>query len=127
MFKLTDYRTGEPLTVDRVSRIISKIGKKAGVVVCKEENQFATAHDLRRSFCTRWAKRVMPATLQRLARHSHISTTLTFYVAQNAADIASDLWSKHGETEPVQGNILGNIGKETAKDSGRVNRPKSFG
>ena len=34
--------------------------------------QYATAHDLRRAFGTRWSKRVMPATLQKLMRHGQL-------------------------------------------------------
>ena len=52
------------MTPARIGRIISEIGKRAGVVVRKAEGKFASAHDLRRSFGTRWAPRVKPATLQ---------------------------------------------------------------
>jgi integrase len=101
---------------NEVGKVISTIGEKAKVVVSrstkrvkekadgqkrtveKETTKFASAHDLRRAFCTRWAKRVMPATLQRLARHSHISTTLNYYVAATAGDIAADLWREFGNT-----------------------------
>ena len=90
VFPMPDTKTGRPMTTNEVGKIISDIGRKANVVVsrstkspnvakhvaAKETTKFASAHDLRRAFCTRWAKRVMPATLQRLARHSHISTTL---------------------------------------------------
>jgi hypothetical protein len=34
----------------------------------KSVKMFAGAHDLRRAFCSRWAKLVMPVILQRLAR-----------------------------------------------------------
>ena len=57
--------------------------------------QFATAHGLRRSFGTRWAARVKPATLQRLMRHRDIKTTMDFYVDQDADDIATELWAIH--------------------------------
>jgi integrase len=80
------------MTAKRVCRIISDIGRKAGVVVNKAENKFATAHDLRRSFGTRWASRVKPATLQLLMRHQSIETTLKYYVEQDADDVADELW-----------------------------------
>ena len=38
----------------------------------------------------------MPAVLQRLARHAHISTTMSFYVTLDADDVAADLWANHG-------------------------------
>jgi hypothetical protein len=57
-------------------RVVAAIGRKAGVVVATTEKsakrdgkltttvqKFASMHDLRRAFGTRWAKRVMPAVL----------------------------------------------------------------
>jgi integrase len=44
--------------------------------------RYATAHDLRRAFGTRWSKRVMPATLQKLMQHASIETTMRYYVEQ---------------------------------------------
>ncbi len=60
----------------RISRTISAIGKNAGVVVNKAEEKYASAHDLPRSFGTRWASRVKPATLQLLMRQKSTETTL---------------------------------------------------
>ena len=76
---------------------ISEIGEAAGVIVATEESKvsYASAHDLRRSFGTRWASRVMPVVLQELMRHSSIATTLRFYVASNAAKTAADLWGRY--------------------------------
>jgi len=75
---------GERLTADRVTRIVSKIGAAANVVVDKARNKFATAHDLRRSFGERWAELVMPQVLAELMRHESIDTTLKYYVGRNA-------------------------------------------
>jgi integrase len=85
-------QTGRPITPKRISRIVSAIGKRANVVVNKAEAKYASAHDLRRSFGTRWAGRVKPATLQLLMRHKSIETTLKYYVEQDADDIADELW-----------------------------------
>ena len=79
----------------RVGRVVSAIGKKAGVVVNKAEGKYASAHDLRRSFGTRWSGKVKPATLQLLMRHKSIETTLKYYVAQDADDVADELWAAH--------------------------------
>ena len=65
----------------------------------------------------------MSAILQKLARHSHISTTMAYYVALSADEIGTDLWSKHGSAESQNGNILGNITQETPK--GRVHKTES--
>jgi integrase len=102
VFKLTGLQTGKTITVKRISRIISAIGKRANVVVNKAENKFASAHDLRRSFGTRWANRVKPATLQLLMRHKSIETTLKYYVEQDADEVADELWKSFppDSTEP---------------------------
>lgn len=84
-------RPGEPLSTKRASRYISAIGKAAGVVTNKAEGKFASAHDLRRAFCTRWAKRLSAADLKELARHSSITTTLQYYVHHNADELGGRL------------------------------------
>jgi integrase len=89
---------GRQLSLKRVSRTVSEIGETAGVVVNKEQGKFASAHDLRRSFGTRWASKIKPATLQLLMRHSTIDTTLRYYVAQDADDVARELWAGFGNT-----------------------------
>jgi integrase len=86
------YGVGEsPLSTKRASRYISAIGKAANVVIDKAADQYATAHDLRRSFGSRWAKRVMPAILKDLMRHSSIATTMSYYVNQTAEDVGDAL------------------------------------
>jgi integrase len=135
VFPLVDPKTGQPYAVHTIGPVVSAIGRKAGVVVGQTEKLvdqdgqrvkkavklFAGAHDLRRGFCSRWAKRVMPAVLQRLARHAHISTTMGFYVTLDAADMANDLWAGHaatlGNTLAV-GNTLGNTAQETTQGAG---------
>jgi integrase len=112
VFKLNGYNTGEPITLKRICRTISAIGKKAGVVVNKAEGKYASAHDLRRSFATRWASQVKPATLQLLMRHKSIETTLKYYVDQDADEVADELW----KAQPGLSNTLGN---STPKDGKR--------
>ena len=89
-----------------VGVIVSRIGAKAGIVTDSAKGRHATAHDLRRSFGSRWAKKVMPATLQLLMRHSSINTTMGYYVSIAADDVAADLWAKHGEADG-KGPVLG--------------------
>lgn len=95
VFKLDGLQTAKPITPKRVGRIISTIGKQAQVVVDKQADRYATAHDLRRSFATRWASKLKPVTLQRLMRHKSIETTLKYYVDQDADEIADELWRQH--------------------------------
>jgi integrase len=72
------------------------IGKKAGVIVNKDAGKYASAHDFRRSFGTRWATRVMPAVPQKLMRHSAIETALRYYADINADGLAETLWKGLG-------------------------------
>ena len=102
IFKLVGHYTHEQMTPPRIGRIISAIGRRAGVVVRKSEGKFASAHDLRRSFGTRWAPKVKPVTLQLLMRHRSIETTLKYYVAQDADEIADELWKAFSEEKEAQ-------------------------
>lgn len=97
VFSLLSLDTGKPMSAGRVGKILSRIGRKAGVVVDKSKDQYATAHDLRRSFGTRWSKKVAPAILRNLMRHSSITTTMAYYVELEADDIAAGLWKDQGE------------------------------
>ena len=63
----------------------------------------------------------MPAVLQRLARHAHISTTMSYYVCLTADEIGADLWAAH-----KQGNISGNSGPKAAKNDAAPNGRKSL-
>ena len=99
-----------PLSTKRASRCISAIGKAASVVIDKAARQYATAHDLRRSFGSRWAKRLLPAVLKELMRHSSINTTMKYYVQQTAEDVGDMLRASLGNT---CGNTAQAEGKKT--------------
>ena len=71
---------GRPASLDSVKRQISAIGEAAGLMVNSDTGKHVTAHDLRRSFGTRWALRVHPLVLKKLMRHETLDTTLRFYV-----------------------------------------------
>lgn len=66
-----------------ISRLVSSLGKHAGIITDPATNQHATAHDLRRTFGARWAVRVVPVVLKSLMRHASISTTMRYYVGAN--------------------------------------------
>ena len=104
VFKLTNRATAKPFTTTEVCRIVSAIGQKARVVVDKGTGKFASAHDLRRSFASRWSKKEMPAVLRRLMRHADIATTMGYYVDLDADEVAGDLWAKYGATGNTSGN-----------------------
>jgi integrase len=112
VFRLPDHRNGRQIGHQEAGRVVAAIGRRAGVVVDAETGKRASAHDLRRSFGSRWASRVMPAVLQRLMRHANIQTTMTFYVGLAADDVAAALWQNHPASEGVSGqggNKSGNI------------------
>ena len=133
VFKLTGLKTRTPITPKRVCRIVAKIGKTAGVVVATKERRkrvdgklvattvkkFATAHDLRRSFGTRWAKRVMPAVLQRLMRHAEIATTMKYYVTMDSDSVADEVWGRDwdGGNTLRAGNTFGNNRPQQAPET----------
>jgi integrase len=100
VFNPVGSRSGERPSLDWVSKVVAKIGKKAGVRVNSDgrtgKPKFASAHDYRRSFGERWAARVMPPILQQLMRHESIDTTLRFYVGQNAKNAATVVWESVG-------------------------------
>lgn len=77
---------------NRIGAIISKIGKAAKIIVDHRRDKTASAHDLRRTFGTRWARKVMPITLKDLMRHAAIETTMHYYVGQHAQTTSAELW-----------------------------------
>ena len=102
-------------------RTIRLFAQRANVKVDEQQRKgttvvkYATAHDLRRAFGTRWASRIMPVDLQRLMRHETIETTMKFYVNQNVSDISARLYEALGS-----GNTSGNtcVVKRSAAESG---------
>jgi integrase len=109
VFKPQAKRPGGPMPQQhRIGETIAAIGQAADVIVdtdplTGEPTKYASAHDLRRAFGHRWAKRVMPAVLQKLMRHASIQTTMQYYVSLEAEDTADVLWR-------ALGNTLGNSG-----------------
>lgn len=102
-----------------ISEVVSRIGEKAGVKVNTDPKtgavKYASAHDLRRSFGTRWAALVMPQILMELMRHAEIETTLRYYVGHNAqttADVvyaAAETAAKQRDAAKVaEGSLSGN-------------------
>ncbi len=105
VFKLLS-NDGTPLHARRrlVGPTVSAIGEKAGVVVDERVKggetvrKFASAHDLRRAFGLRWSRKLHPADLQKLMRHTDLYTTMKFYVGQNAESTADAIWATECDT-----------------------------
>jgi integrase len=78
--------------------------KETGKLTTVTVKKFASAHDYRRAFGTRWAKRVMPAVLKSLMRHSEIGTTMKYYVTMDADSVAVEVWGRDWDLDNNQGN-----------------------
>lgn len=85
---------------DTCCRFITSLGKRVGVVVDRKGDsiKFASAHDLRRSFGVRWASRLPASELQQLMRHESITTTMTYYIEQDANRLAASIREWRGPT-----------------------------
>lgn len=103
------------MRLDTCSKIISKIGKQAKVMVAEyparpgsedARTKWASAHDLRRSRLRHWSKRIKPQQLKELARHSSILTTMTFYVGDDLDDAESAVWTHTTNTDPNNSNAV---------------------
>ena len=102
VFKLHNVRLGSmEWIVQSVSRVISRIGREAKIVVSRG-GKFASAHDLRRTFGLRWSERIPPKDLMVLMRHEDITTTMAYYVGQDADRTAEVIWrGDNWGTNPV--------------------------
>jgi integrase len=123
VFRLNDRRVTSdaclPMGAHFIGAVVAQIGEKAGVIVNACDRKFASAHDLRRTFATRWARRVAPAILQKLMRHASIQTTMGFYVDLDVDEMADELWANHGPAvgnNPPAGNTFGNNGRRPAEN-----------
>lgn len=88
-------------TLGWISRQITRLGEAAGVEVAP--GKWASAHDFRRSFGTRWARRVLPQILQTLMRHESLETTMRYYVDLDADQTAADIWQAYEKTRAQKG------------------------
>lgn len=98
LFPLVDD-AGNQVQAEWAGKVITRIGKAAKIIVNGPSGKYASAHDLRRSFGTRWASRLPAPRLQRLMRHQSIQTTLEFYVAHDADAITAELFAQYGQAK----------------------------
>ena len=129
----------KPVTVDyskdRVGRVISAIGKEAGVVVRQPDVErgirikYASAHDLRRSLAERLYNRGISAeTLMVIMRHADFATTRKFYQAKKrtqsaAAEVHAVLGVKRRNSELV-GPLVGPCEQELQLSDDEVRKLK---
>ncbi len=106
--------SGNRATARYAGQMISLIGAKARVVVHTSAKtgrvKYGSTHDLRRSFGTRWAKKVMPAVLQKLMRHDSIQTTMAYYVDLECDEVTEQLYGV--------GSVLGSVAASGPEPAG---------
>ncbi len=114
----TMTRSVERFSVERVSRIICRIGKAAGVVVqhadkrTSQRKKFASAHDIRRGCAQRLINLGVTAeTLKVIMRHASFSTTEKHYgavrSAQNAAAAVAARMTSLAQNSAFVGGLVG--------------------
>lgn len=132
----THQRSVERLTKERVSRVISKIGEKAAIVVRQEDERtkvrkkFASSHDLRRGCALRLIDAGVSAeTLMVVMRHADFATTQKFYgamrSAQSAAAEVREKLSACKKTELV-GGLVGGTDQPTQLNEAEVRKLKAL-
>lgn len=77
-----------PMAADGKGQLTRRHVQVTFTTICKAAGVSATIHDLRRSFCGRWARVVLPQILQKLARHESFATTMRYYVDADAEEVA---------------------------------------
>jgi len=125
VFRLNQDGGNIPLTRQSIGTLVVEIGEKAGVVVNAVDHKMASAHDLRRTFATRWAKRVAPAILQKLMRHASINTTMGFYVDLDVEEMADELWANHGPVDSNTAGIGNTFGNNVPNSAGNEESPEN--
>ena len=100
---MPNRRHATELIRESISRLIARMGEKAGVIVGDKGNidketgerkpRFASAHDFRRAFGVRWSRRMQVFELKELMRHQSIKTTEEFYLEQHTQDTARSIWA----------------------------------
>ena len=134
VFPMISPPTGKPFPVHSVAQIVSAIGRKAGVVVGQTDKLvgdggkrvkkpvklFAGAHDLRRAFCSRWARKVKPPgpTTAGTARQ-HCDDDGVLCQSDGRRDRGGLVGRPRATSGKPQGNISGNIAPKTAGNGKR--------
>ena len=93
VFPIDGLTTGRPMGKKRVLRILSGIGRRAGIVTDPTTGKHATSHDIgRRAFATRLASRLQPQELAKWMRHEDVSTAQNYYYQPDAIALSKRIW-----------------------------------
>ena len=97
VFPLRDRR-GRQYGVDWIGRVISQIGRRAGVQTDLGQAKCATSHDIgRRALTTRLESRLTEAEVAEWMRHQDVETTRRYYYVPAMESLAERLWSAQGD------------------------------
>lgn len=84
---------GGQMTIKRIVRVISAIGRRANVVTDAHRGKTATSHDIgRRAFATRMGEVLSIQDLTTWMRLSSPSTTMRYYYQPQAVELANRIW-----------------------------------
>ena len=92
---------GLDLTTKAAVKIISKIGRRANVLVNAKTGKCATAHDFRRGFATKWSTKVMPVELADMMR-DELATVMKFYVDRPTKDLGEAIARAESKLVPAE-------------------------
>lgn len=106
---LPHHKSQPRLHHEHVGKILSTIGKAAGVIV-DEGNpitgaglKYASCHDLRRTFATKLAEsKVEEAIITKIMRHSSADVTRRYYISTRTQSDAGRLWESLGHMSVTQ-------------------------
>lgn len=93
----TSGKRGPHQTPNRLARVISEAGRKAGIVVkrwdkgTKKKTKCATLHDLRRTFATNLQRDLTISEKVRLTRHADAQTLLNHYEDVSTPELIAKL------------------------------------
>ncbi|MES2791729.1 MAG: hypothetical protein V4719_19065 [Planctomycetota bacterium] len=59
------------------------------------KTHYAGSQDFRRTFGTRWARRVLPVVLQQMMRQQDLATTMKYYIELETEDLAADIYEAY--------------------------------
>jgi integrase len=84
---------GKPFKTKSAVRVISAIGRRAGVVTDPARGKCATSHDIgRRALATRLASTLSPQEHAKWMRHESIDTTMKYYYQADAISLSRRIW-----------------------------------
>jgi integrase len=93
VFPLLSFYHGERLILKTVEKIVSRIGRRSGIVTNPVTGKHATCTDIgRRAWASRNCGQMTPQEMQAWMRHADIRTTMRYYVHHDAAALAAKAW-----------------------------------